>query len=50
VKLFASYSYVRALSADRRERFLGSLADLVDRQFGGLAPNLILTSAYLART
>ena len=49
VKLFASYSYIRALSADRRERFLGSLADLVDSQFGGLAPNLILTSMYLAR-
>lgn len=50
VKLFETYSYVRVLSAERRTRFLASLADLVDRQFGGLAPNLILTSAYFARS
>jgi len=34
--------------AHHRQR-LESLADLVDRQIGGVAPNLILTSAYLAR-
>ncbi len=50
MRLFATYSYVRALSADHRQRFLESLADLVDRQFGGVAPNLILTSVYLARS
>lgn len=50
VRLFATYSYVRALSAERRAQFLESLTNLVDRQFGGLAPNLILTSIYLAHS
>ena len=49
VKLFESYSYVRLLEPARRTSFLRSLASLVDRQFGGTAPNLILTSMYLAR-
>ncbi|MGV2495305.1 class I SAM-dependent methyltransferase [Pelagerythrobacter aerophilus] len=46
--LYASYSYIRALPEARRERFLDAIADLVDRRFRGRAPNVVLTSLYLA--
>lgn len=50
VKLFQTYSYIRLLEPKRRDIFLQSLAELVDQKFGGNAPNLVLTSMYLART
>ncbi|MBB5705924.1 class I SAM-dependent methyltransferase [Sphingopyxis panaciterrulae] len=46
--LYASYSYVRALPAVRRERLLDAIADLVDTRFGGRARNVVLTALYLA--
>ncbi|GAC1588138.1 MAG: hypothetical protein NVS3B5_21370 [Sphingomicrobium sp.] len=49
VKLLESFSYVRLLDPARRTSFLESLASLVDRRFGGTAPNLVLTTMYLAR-
>lgn len=48
VALFETYSYVRILSENRQKRFLNDLAELVEREFSGVAPNLILTSLYLA--
>src|SRR3546814_7135793 len=42
--LYASYSYVRALPAVRRERLLDAIADLVDTRFGGRARNVVLTA------
>lgn len=48
VALFESYSYIRALDPDRRARFLDALANLVERSFGGHAPNVTLTALYLA--
>lgn len=49
VKLYETYSYIRLLDPERRTKFLGSVAELVDRQFGGSAPNVVLTSIYTAR-
>lgn len=47
--LYASYSFVRALSGDRRNALLDAIGDLVDREFGGAAPNVVLTALYLGR-
>src|SRR3546814_20677883 len=44
--LYASYSYVRALPAVRRERRLDAIAALVDTRFGGRARNVVLTALY----
>ena len=44
--LYASYSYVRLLPPAERESLLDRIAALVDNEFGGLAPNVILTSLY----
>lgn len=49
VALYKSYSFVRLLSADRRTRLLEGLADLVEKRFGGRAPNLVLTPLYFAQ-
>ncbi|WP_299427434.1 trans-aconitate 2-methyltransferase [Sphingomonas bacterium] len=46
--LYASYSFVRALPDDRRGSLLAAIGDLVDRDFGGLAPNVVLTALYFA--
>ncbi|MEO5494969.1 MAG: class I SAM-dependent methyltransferase [Sphingomonas sp.] len=46
--LYSSYSFVRALPAERRTALLDSLASLVDDQFGGTAPNVVLTALYFA--
>jgi SAM-dependent methyltransferase len=46
--LYASYSYVRALPAERRERLLDAIADLVERRFGGRVCNVVLTALYMA--
>ena len=48
VELFASYSYVRALSERDRTSFLVTLARIANDDFGGLVPNVVLTAAYLA--
>lgn len=45
--LYASYSFVRALDTDRREQLLDMLADIVEREFGGTAPNVVLTPMYM---
>ncbi|QDZ07926.1 class I SAM-dependent methyltransferase [Sphingomonas panacisoli] len=47
--LYASYSFVRALPDDRRTALLDAIGDLVDREFGGSAPNVVLTALYLGR-
>ena len=46
--LYKSYSFVRVLPAERRTRLLEDLAELIERRFGGLAPNLVLTPLYFA--
>lgn len=47
--LYTSYSYVRALPADRRKTLLAAIGDLVERRFAGRAPNIVLTPLYIAR-
>lgn len=49
IALYKSYSFVRVLPPDRRALLLDSLADLVEKRFGGRAPNLVLTPLYLAK-
>ena len=46
--LYASYSYVRALPERRRAELLDAIAELVDTEFGGRAPNVVITAAYSA--
>jgi SAM-dependent methyltransferase len=48
VALYQSYSYVRVLSDDKKTRLLEDIAILVEENFGGLAPNLVLTPLYYA--
>lgn len=49
LKLYGSYSYVRALPELKRERLLANIAAIVDQEFGGQAPNVVLTTLYSAR-
>lgn len=49
ISLYKSYSFVRLLPANRKEQLLESIADLVESQFGGSAPNLVITPLYFAR-
>jgi SAM-dependent methyltransferase len=49
VTLYASYSFIRALPGERRVPLLDSIADLVEREFGGRASNVVLTPLYTAR-
>ena len=46
--LYESYSYVRVLPAETRSRLLGEIAEIVERNFAGRAPNLVLTPLYFA--
>lgn len=46
--LFGSYSYVRVLPHERRTRLLEAIAEIVEKSFGGKAPNLVLTPLYFA--
>ena len=46
--LYQSYSYVRVLPADQKNRLIESIAEIVENRFGGLAPNLVLTPLYFA--
>ena len=47
--LYASYSYVRALPEDQREALLNAISRLVERDFAGSAPNVVLSALYMAR-
>lgn len=47
--LYASYSFVRALPEGRRTALVEAIGNLVDREFGGAAPNVVLTALYLGR-
>lgn len=46
--LYQSYSYVRVLPNEQKIRLIEDIAEIVDRRFGGLAPNLVLTPLYFA--
>ncbi len=48
IALYDSYSYVRVLPPKRRTRLLGSIAEIVEGNFGGRVPNLVLTPLYFA--
>ncbi|WP_295636106.1 class I SAM-dependent methyltransferase [Novosphingobium sp.] len=47
--LYASYSYVRALPQDQRNTLLDAIAHLVEHDFAGSAPNVVLSALYTAR-
>jgi hypothetical protein len=47
--LYATFSFVRTLPADRRTTILDLIESLVETEFGGRAPNVLLTPLYLAR-
>ena len=47
--LYASYSYVRALPEGQRETLLDAISGLVERDFAGSAPNVVLSALYMAR-
>ena len=47
--LYASYSYVRVLPDQERNALLDTIGQLVDRDFSGGAPNVVLTSLFWAR-
>lgn len=46
--LYQSYSFIRVLPADRKAHLLDHLAELVEKRFGGRAPNIVLTALYIA--
>jgi SAM-dependent methyltransferase len=48
VALYKSYSFVRLLTPDHRTELLDAIAELVEKRFGGRAPNLVLTPLYFA--
>jgi SAM-dependent methyltransferase len=48
LSLYKSYSFVRLLPIERRVRLLENLAQIVEKRFGGIAPNLVLTPLYFA--
>lgn len=45
--LFGSYSFIRRLDREARERLLDAIALLAEREFGGVVPNVALTASYL---
>jgi SAM-dependent methyltransferase len=47
--LYATFSFTRSLPDAERVAVLDMIASLVDRDFGGHAPNVLLTPLYLAR-
>lgn len=47
--LYASYSFVRALEDEAQAALLARIRALVAVEFGGLAPNVVLTACYSAR-
>jgi SAM-dependent methyltransferase len=48
-RLYATYSNVTALPAEERERLLDGLAEVAERQFGGVVERNLTTSIYTAR-
>lgn len=46
--LYASYSFVRTLPPGDRDDLLCGIGKLVDEQFGGSAPNVVLSAVYSA--
>ncbi|CAN5164925.1 class I SAM-dependent methyltransferase [soil metagenome] len=46
--LYESYSYVRALPDPQRKKLLDDITQVVTDEFGGMAPNIVLTAAYSA--
>ena len=49
IALYQSYSYVRVLPEDEKNRLIDDIAEIVESRFGGLAPNLVLTPLYHAK-
>lgn len=47
--LYESYSFVRELDPESRARLLDGIVHLVETQFGGQAPNIVLTPIYVVR-
>lgn len=47
-RLYASYSYVRALPENARSELLRKIADLARIEFGSRVPNVVLSQLYLA--
>ncbi len=47
--LFASYSFVSALPAERREQLLAGVERVVEDRFGGRCPNQVISALYTAR-
>lgn len=47
-RLYASYSFVRTLAPDRQATLLDAIAALVEDEFGGSSPNVVLTAIYVA--
>jgi SAM-dependent methyltransferase len=48
-RLYATYSNVTALTPDERERLLDGLAEVAERQFGGVVERNLTTAIYTAR-
>lgn len=46
--LYASYSFVRRLASDARDRLLDAVINLAEGEFGGLVPNVVLTPLYVS--
>ena len=46
IALYESFSFVRLLPRERKARLLQELAEVVEKRFGGRAPNLVLTALY----
>ena len=49
IALFQSYSYVRVLPEDEKNRLIDDITEIVESRFNGLAPNLVLTPLYYAK-
>jgi len=49
VNLYRTFSSVRSLTYERRERLLEGLASVADREFGGEVDRVFLTAFYMAR-
>lgn len=47
--LYASYSYVRALPEGQRNALLDAITQLVERDFAGSVPNVVLSALYTGR-
>jgi SAM-dependent methyltransferase len=46
--LYASYSFIRVVTEPEQTELLDAIAAIVERDFGGRAPNLVLTACYSA--